>query len=74
MVIGAVGTRPEEVKGIGEHLRGKKVTEALMEEASEMAFKAARPIANAASTPTYRKKMIKILVGRALRQTMQTCA
>jgi 4-hydroxybenzoyl-CoA reductase subunit beta len=74
VVIGAVGTRPEEVKVIGELLRGKKVSEALMDEASEMAFKAARPIANAASTPTYRKKMIKILVGRALRQAMQTCA
>jgi len=68
VVIGAVGTRPEEVKGIGELLKGKKMTESLIEEASEMAFKMARPVANAASTPTYRKRMIKILVKRALQQ------
>jgi len=68
VVIGAVGTRPEEVKGIGELLKGKKMTESLIEEASEMAFKMARPVANAASTPTYRKRMIKILVTRALKE------
>ena len=68
VVIGGVGMRPEEVKGIGELLEGKKLTDLLMGEASELAFKAARPIANAAGTPTYRRKMIKILVQRALRQ------
>jgi 4-hydroxybenzoyl-CoA reductase subunit beta len=68
VVIGAVGMRPEEVKGIGELLKGKKMTESLIEEASEMAFKMARPVANAASTPTYRKRMVKILVKRALQQ------
>ena len=70
VVIGAVGMRPEEVKGIGELLKGKKMTESLIEEASEMAFKMARPVANAASTPTYRKRMIKILVGRALKEAV----
>ncbi len=71
VVIGAVGTRPEEVKGVGELLKGKKMSESLIEEASEMAFKIARPVANAASTPTYRKRMVKILVGRALKEALE---
>ena len=70
VVIGAAGMRPEEVKGIGDLLKGKKMTESLIEEASEMAFKMAKPVANAASTPTYRRRMIKILVQRALKQAM----
>jgi 4-hydroxybenzoyl-CoA reductase subunit beta len=73
VVIGAVGTRPEEVKGIGELLRGKRVESSLIEEASELAFKAARPIANvgcSSSSPSYRRRIIKSLVKRALQQAL----
>jgi len=71
VVIGAVGTKPEELKEIGELLKGKKIEDSLIEKASDLAFKAARPIANAASSPSYRKKMIKVMVERALRQTLR---
>lgn len=69
VVIGAVGTRPEEVKNIEKLLKGKRVEDSLIEEASEMAFRTAKPIANVGSSPTYRKRMIKIFVEKALRQS-----
>ena len=68
VVIGAVGSKPEALNGIEELLKGKKLKGSLIEEASELAFKAARPIANAGSTPSYRKRIIKIFVEKALRQ------
>jgi 4-hydroxybenzoyl-CoA reductase subunit beta len=70
VVIGAVGTKPEEVRGIGEVFKGRRITDSLIEEASEMAFKAVRPVANTASSPAYRRKMVKILVERALLQAV----
>ncbi|MBP1732579.1 MAG: aerobic-type carbon monoxide dehydrogenase, middle subunit CoxM/CutM-like protein [Deltaproteobacteria bacterium] len=66
VVIGAVGTRPEEVEGIGELLEEKRLTYELIEEAARLAFKAARPIANRGSSPSYRKRMIEVLLRRAL--------
>jgi len=70
VVIGAVGTRPEEAKGIEELLKGKRVESSLIEEAAEIAFKAAKPVANTASSPSYRKKMIKFFVEKALTEAL----
>jgi 4-hydroxybenzoyl-CoA reductase subunit beta len=70
VVIGAVGMRPDELKTIGQLLEGNRVSGALIEEASSLAFKAARPIANRGSSPSYRKLMIKALVRKALRQVL----
>jgi len=70
VVIGAVGTEPEEIVRIEDLLNGKRITDSIMEEASETAFKMAKPIANAASSPFYRKKMIKIMVEKGLRQAL----
>jgi len=35
-----------------------------------LAFKAARPIANTASSFSYRKRMIRVMVKKALRQAL----
>jgi 4-hydroxybenzoyl-CoA reductase subunit beta len=70
IVIGAVNTRPKELKEIDDLLKGKELTSPLIEEASGLAFQAAKPIANAGSSPSYRKKIIKILVEKALRQAV----
>jgi 4-hydroxybenzoyl-CoA reductase subunit beta len=65
VVIGAVGSRPLKIKGIDALLKGKKLNDSLIEEASQLAFKAARPIQNTAGSPTHRKSMIKALVKKA---------
>jgi 4-hydroxybenzoyl-CoA reductase subunit beta len=68
VVISAVGTRPAAVNGITELLKDKKLDDSLIEEASDLAYKAAKPIANTAGTPSHRKVMIKAFVKRALEQ------
>ena len=70
VVIGAVGTKPQEIEEIGKLLAGKSMTDTLMKEAAELAFKAAKPVANTASSFSYRKKMIKVMVKKALRQAL----
>jgi 4-hydroxybenzoyl-CoA reductase subunit beta len=70
VVIGAVGPRPDEVKTIGQLLEGNKLSHELIEEASDLAFKTAKPVANRGSSPAYRKLMIGVLVRKALRQAL----
>jgi 4-hydroxybenzoyl-CoA reductase subunit beta len=70
VVIGAVGTKPQELEGIGELLIGKSMTDALVEETAALAFKAAKPVPNTASSFSYRKRMIKVMVTKALRQAL----
>ena len=70
IVIGAVGTKPQELEEVGQLLAGKSLADGLMEEAAELAFKAAKPVANTASSFSYRKRMIRIMVKKALRQAL----
>ncbi len=70
VVIGAVGRRPLRIKGIDALLKDKILNDALIEEASQLAFKAARPIENTAGSPTHRKLMIKVLVKKAFNQLL----
>jgi 4-hydroxybenzoyl-CoA reductase subunit beta len=71
IVIGGVGSRPQEVKEISRLLAGKKVDEAMIADSADLGFKAARPVANQASSPEYRRLMIKFLVKKALKQAAQ---
>ena len=70
VVIGAVGTKPQELEEVGQLLAGKSLADGLMEEAAELAFKAAKPVANTASSFSYRKRMIRMMVKKALRQAL----
>jgi len=65
VAIGAVGTRPIKLKGIDALLKGKKLDDALIEAASQLAFKAAKPIQNTSGSASHRKLMIKALVKKA---------
>ena len=68
VVIGAVGTRPVEIKEIGNLLEGEKLDGPIIEEATSLAFKAAKPVANLGSSPAYRRLMVKVFVRRALQE------
>ncbi len=68
VVIGAVGTRPLEISEIGELLEGERLEDTIIEKASELAYKAAKPVANAAGSPGHRKWMIKVFVKKALEE------
>jgi len=66
VVISAIGTKPEEVKSIPELLEGRRLEKSLIEEASDLSFRMAKPIANVASSPSYRRRVIKVFVQAAL--------
>ena len=71
VVISAVGQRPQVIEKIGELLKGQKLKAPIMEEASALAFNAAKPVANVGSSPAYRKFMIRVFVRRALEKAAE---
>ena len=60
----------DHCKNLAEVLKDKKLDGSLIQEASEMAYKAAKPIANTAGTPSHRKVMVKTYVKMALEKAL----
>lgn len=72
VVVGAVASRPVEVPEAEAILKGTKITEDLVAEASEAAFKAAKPLPNLlGSSPQYRKRLAKIFTKRAINSALE---
>ena len=71
MVIGAVGTRPQGLKEISGLLEGKRLELSMIEEASHLAYTLSKPVGNAASSPSYRRLMIKVLTKKALHKALE---
>jgi len=72
IVLGAVASKPVKVTGVEDILKGKKVTDALIEAVSEAAFDQAKPLPNLIdSTPQYRRRIVRIFTKRAVNQTLQ---
>ena len=70
IVLGAVGSGPIEVSEAEELLKGKPITEEVIEEVGNIAQKAAQPAANTKMTPGYRRKMAGVLTKKALREAI----
>jgi 4-hydroxybenzoyl-CoA reductase subunit beta len=58
----AVGRRPLRVKDIEAVLKGKDLNEELVEEASRLAPKEARPVKNSVYSPSYKRRMMGVLL------------
>jgi 4-hydroxybenzoyl-CoA reductase subunit beta len=71
VVLTAVGTAPVLVEEAGRLLQGQDVTEELVARAADVAYEAARPVANIGSTPSYRRKMVRLLTKRAIRNAWE---
>lgn len=66
IVLGAVFSCPWEVTEAQSVLIGKKITEKLIEEASEIAYESAKPMDLTNFRPAYRKRMVRVFTQRLL--------
>jgi 4-hydroxybenzoyl-CoA reductase subunit beta len=71
VVLNAVAPSPLEVMGADEMLAGSDAHGEAVEEVAQAARKLARPVANTAGTPDYRRRMVPLLVKRALREAVE---
>jgi 4-hydroxybenzoyl-CoA reductase subunit beta len=70
LVLGAVGSSPTEVSNASRLLEGHKPTDDLLQSASQEAVDRAQPVGNLVMNASYRKKMVGVLVKRALRRAL----
>lgn len=68
IVLGAVHTTPVVARDANEFLRGKTLTPETIEMAAGIAYKPAKPLDNADLVYSWRKRMVRIEVARALRE------
>lgn len=71
LVLNAVGPMPIVVEKAAGILRGKKITLKLSEEVSREAQKIAHPVSNTASSPRYRKEMVRVLTKKAIQEALE---
>ena len=70
VVLGAVGSSPTEVPKAAGLLEGQKPTDDLLQSVSREAVDRAQPVGNLAMNASYRRKMVGVLVKRALRRAL----
>jgi 4-hydroxybenzoyl-CoA reductase subunit beta len=68
IVLGAVGSHPIEAAEAADGLRGLALDDDAIAEAAEAASKKAKPLDNADVFPVWRKRTLKVMIERALRQ------
>ena len=70
IILNAVSSAPFEVREAEEMLRGQRIEDTVIVEVAEETFKRARPVANLSIDPDYRRKMVKVLLKRAVKQAL----
>jgi CO/xanthine dehydrogenase FAD-binding subunit len=70
LVLGAVGPSPLVVEEAAQRMRGKEITPKLIEEVCQIAWKTAHPVANTASSPRYRKEMVRVFTRNAIQEAL----
>jgi carbon-monoxide dehydrogenase medium subunit len=70
IALGASAPTPMRAKQAEEVLRGKKITDALLKKAGEVASNEAQPISDIAASEEYRRELIKVLVPRMAKEAL----
>jgi 4-hydroxybenzoyl-CoA reductase subunit beta len=70
LVLGAVGSSPAEAPKASRLLEGHKPTDDLIQSVSREVMDRAQPVGNLAMNAGYRRKMVGVLVKRALRRAL----
>ncbi len=71
IALGTVAPTPIRARGAEDILKGQKIDEKLIEKAAQTASDESSPRDSMRSSAEYRKKMLKVLVGRAVRQAIE---
>jgi len=71
IVLGAVAPIPMRTRGAEDRLRGQKVDEKAIEEASRLASEESRPITDMRSSAEYRREMIKVLIAKSIKKALE---
>lgn len=71
IALGAVAPTPIRARKAEEILKGKKLGDRLLEEASRAASNESRPIDDTRSSAEYRRKLVATMVKRAVRQAVE---
>ena len=66
----AVDRKPLRGHGVEEFLKGKDPSDDLLEEAAQIASKEASPVKTSTYSPSYKRKMMGLLLQRAIREAM----
>jgi carbon-monoxide dehydrogenase medium subunit len=69
--LGAVGPTPIRAMEAEEALRGKKISNLLVEEVAQRAGEESRPISDIRGSDEYRSQMVRVLTARALRMALE---
>ncbi len=72
IILGAVAPTPLRVERAEEVLKGQQLSGELMEKAAQIASEESRPIDDIRSAAEYRRKMVRVLVKRALEQATES--
>jgi carbon-monoxide dehydrogenase medium subunit len=70
LALGAVAPTPLRAKETEKFLEGKMLDEEVIREAGERAQKECRPISDVRASAEYRKEIVKVLVERAIKQSL----
>ncbi len=65
-----VDRKPLRARGVEAHLNGKPLTEALIEEAVELAHKEASPVKSSVYSPSYKRTAMGLLLRNCIREAM----
>lgn len=68
--LGGVSTTPQRARATEELLKGRRIDAPLLEGASEAAAAACDPLQDVRASAEYRREMVRVLVGRGIRQAL----
>lgn len=70
VALGAVAPTPMRAKKTEEFLKGKKITDELLEEAGKIAYTECKPITDFRASEEYRRDLVRVYTKRALRKAI----